>query len=72
LKDEASTSKQESDAPSGLVEHYDIDTDETYEPRSTRAQAKSRVVVPLAIPIEAPSLKRERVHKGVSHELAQM
>ncbi|MCD7472655.1 hypothetical protein HAX54_013954 [Datura stramonium] len=46
---------------------YDIDTDETDEPRTTRAQTKSQAIVPSATPIVIPqSVERDNAQSNES------
>ncbi|MCD9641828.1 hypothetical protein HAX54_028282 [Datura stramonium] len=55
LKDQLEESEsKESNAPSGSMENYNIDTDENDEPQTPRAQAKSKSILPLAILIPVP------------------
>ncbi|MCD9559436.1 hypothetical protein HAX54_017394, partial [Datura stramonium] len=54
LRDKASTSEQEKNTPSGLMEKYEVDRDDIDEPRTTREQTKAQAIVASATPADAP------------------
>ncbi|MCE3051727.1 hypothetical protein HAX54_050595 [Datura stramonium] len=56
LRDEASTSEQNKDTPSGSVEEYEVDKNDIEEPHTTRAQAISS----LAPPAKSPQSEKKK------------
>ncbi|MCD9559960.1 hypothetical protein HAX54_018340 [Datura stramonium] len=59
LLDETSASKKEKNTLSGSLEEYQVDTDDTDEPRTTKKKAKAQNVATSATPKDAPQSKEE-------------